>query len=252
MLSQCPVHLKTPPAEMFRNLKEATVPLKRAGRPEAAGRIPVDAVKEKFESAYDEYRRRAKVDGFRPGKAPMAIIKKRYASDIKQDVLEEILPKAYEQALIAQKLFPLNAPKLTDVEFEEGQPLKFKAEFEVRPKVELKKYTGFRLEKKIPVVGDKEIQESLDYLRDRLAEYQPVQRPSENGDLVIADLIKKHFDLRPKGIVQMLDLLRPIYLPTAAYGLFGRTEAGFSWERTDKAEALREAAGIKPRSSASA
>jgi len=71
-------------------------------------------------------------------------------------------------------------------------------------------------------------------------------------DEKIAELVRKHFDLRPKGIVQMLDLLRPVYQATAAYGHFGRTEAGFSWERTDKAEALRDAAGIKARSAASA
>ncbi|MBI3546073.1 MAG: methionine adenosyltransferase [Gammaproteobacteria bacterium] len=65
------------------------------------------------------------------------------------------------------------------------------------------------------------------------------------ADEKIADLVRVHFDLRPKGIVQMLDLLRPIYQLTAAYGHFGRTEASFSWERTDKAEALRDAAGIK-------
>ena len=71
-------------------------------------------------------------------------------------------------------------------------------------------------------------------------------------DEKIAQLVAQHFDLRPKGIVQMLDLLRPIYLPTAAYGHFGRSEASFSWERTDKAEALREAAGLKAKSAASA
>ncbi len=71
-------------------------------------------------------------------------------------------------------------------------------------------------------------------------------------DTKIADLVKAHFDLRPKGIVQMLDLLRPVYLATAAYGHFGRTEPGFTWERTDKAEALRNAAGIKAKSAASA
>jgi len=71
-------------------------------------------------------------------------------------------------------------------------------------------------------------------------------------DTKIAELVKSHFDLRPKGIVQMLDLLRPIFLPTAAYGHFGRTESSFSWERTDKAAALRDAAGIKARSAATA
>ena len=58
-------------------------------------------------------------------------------------------------------------------------------------------------------------------------------------------LVQSHFDLRPRGIIQMLDLLRPIYAKTAAYGHFGREEPEFSWEATDKAAALREAAGLK-------
>ena len=61
----------------------------------------------------------------------------------------------------------------------------------------------------------------------------------------IERLVREHFDLRPKAIIQMLDLLRPIYKNTAAYGHFGRDESdGFPWERTDKAEALRDAAGL--------
>ena len=61
----------------------------------------------------------------------------------------------------------------------------------------------------------------------------------------IAALVREHFDLRPKGIIQMLDLLRPIYAKTAAYGHFGREEPEFTWERTDKAAALRDAAGLR-------
>ncbi|MFN7778905.1 MAG: methionine adenosyltransferase [Betaproteobacteria bacterium] len=64
------------------------------------------------------------------------------------------------------------------------------------------------------------------------------------ADDKIAALVQEHFDLRPKGIIQMLDLLRPIYEKTAAYGHFGREEPEFSWERTDKAAALRAAAGL--------
>jgi S-adenosylmethionine synthetase len=62
------------------------------------------------------------------------------------------------------------------------------------------------------------------------------------SDERLAQLVQEHFDLRPKGIIQMLDLLRPIYGKTAAYGHFGREEPEFSWERTDKAAALRAAA----------
>ena len=60
----------------------------------------------------------------------------------------------------------------------------------------------------------------------------------------ISQLINEHFDLRPRGIIEMLDLVRPIYSNTAAYGHFGRTEDNFSWEKTDKAELLKDAAGI--------
>jgi S-adenosylmethionine synthetase len=64
------------------------------------------------------------------------------------------------------------------------------------------------------------------------------------SDERLAELVQKHFDLRPKGIIQMLDLLRPMYQKTAAYGHFGREEPEFSWERTDKAAALKADAGV--------
>jgi S-adenosylmethionine synthetase len=64
------------------------------------------------------------------------------------------------------------------------------------------------------------------------------------SDERITQLVREHFDLRPKGIISMLDLLRPIYAKTAAYGHFGREEPEFTWERTDKAAALRDAAGL--------
>jgi S-adenosylmethionine synthetase len=64
-----------------------------------------------------------------------------------------------------------------------------------------------------------------------------------SGDRIAA-LVREHFDLRPYSIIKMLDLVRPIYRKTAAYGHFGREEPEFTWERTDKAEELRAAAGI--------
>ena len=64
------------------------------------------------------------------------------------------------------------------------------------------------------------------------------------SDARIVELIREHFELRPKGLIKMLDLIRPIYLPTAAYGHFGREEPEFTWEKTDKADALRDAAGL--------
>ena len=71
-------------------------------------------------------------------------------------------------------------------------------------------------------------------------------------DEQIAALVNEHFDLRPKGIIQMLDLLRPIYRKTAAYGHFGRDEPEFTWEATDKVEVLRDAAGVRGRATVAA
>jgi S-adenosylmethionine synthetase len=68
---------------------------------------------------------------------------------------------------------------------------------------------------------------------------------TENVDLpLIEDLVREHFDLRPAAILRDLDLRRPIYAKTAAYGHFGRSDHDFAWERTDKAETLRQAAGL--------
>jgi S-adenosylmethionine synthetase len=65
-------------------------------------------------------------------------------------------------------------------------------------------------------------------------------------DALIAELVRRHFRLNPSGIIKQLDLRRPIYRKTAAYGHFGRADKDFTWEATDKAAALREAAGLKP------
>ena len=66
-------------------------------------------------------------------------------------------------------------------------------------------------------------------------------------DAMLEDLVLRHFDLRPKGIIRMLDLLRPIYRKTAAYGHFGREEPEFTWERTDRAAELAADAGVRSR-----
>jgi trigger factor len=154
--------------------------------------LPAESVTAAIDPAYEEFRRKARIAGFRPGKAPTSLIKQMYTSEIMKDVLESLVPRAYEQALVRENLVPLNSPKISDLEFEAGKPLRFKAEFEIRPKVTLNKYTGFRVEKKVPEVTEKDIEDSLLYLKEKLAEFFPVQRPAEDGDLVIADLIKKH------------------------------------------------------------
>ena len=154
--------------------------------------VPVEDVTSKFQSIHESFRSKAKISGFRPGKAPMGLVKQRYAGEIKAEVLDGLLSQSFQQALIQEKLVPLGTPKVSDVEFDADKPLKFKAEIEIRPEIKLGKHKGFRVEKKVGKVTEKDVDDSLQYLRDRMAEFHPVQRPSENRDLVIVDLIKKH------------------------------------------------------------
>ena len=81
-------------------------------------------------------------------------------------------------------------------------------------------------------------------LESRLSYCTAVEVPEITQEEKIEALIHEHFDLRPKGIIEDLNLLQPIYRPTAAYGHFGRNDAGFPWEQTDKADALRAASGL--------
>lgn len=153
--------------------------------------VPSDKVDEKFREVYGDFRRKANIPGFRAGKAPMNLIEKKFEADVKVEVLESLVGEAYRQAIIKEKIWPLADPKVTDVEFEKNRPLKFKAEIEIRPEVKLKKHQGFRIEKTVRKVTEKDVNDSVEYMREKMAEFETVERPAINGDQVKIDLLKK-------------------------------------------------------------
>ena len=153
--------------------------------------VPSEKVDAKFREVYGDFRQKANIPGFRPGKAPMNIIEKKFEADVKLEVLESLVDEAYKQAIIQEKIWPLANPKVADVEFEKNKPLKFKAEIEIRPEVKLKKYKGFRVEKTVRKVTEKDVDDSIEYMRERMAEFEPVERQSMNGDQLKIDLLKK-------------------------------------------------------------
>ena len=103
--------------------------------------IPADEVSKKMESVAKEFARIARVPGFRPGKAPVSLIRRRFADDIKGEVLQSLVPERVERAVSEQKLTPVSRPQVEKLDFVEGQPLKFRAVFEVLPDFELASYT---------------------------------------------------------------------------------------------------------------
>src|SRR6201998_4535729 len=108
--------------------------------------IPAEDVSKATERVAKELARVARVPGFRPGKAPISLIKRRFADDIKGEVLQSLVPERVEKAVAEQKLSPVSQPQVDKLDFNEGQPLKFRAVFEVLPEFDLGNYKDLELE----------------------------------------------------------------------------------------------------------
>jgi trigger factor len=152
--------------------------------------IPAEDVSKATERVAKEIARVAKVPGFRPGKAPVSLIKRRYADDIKGEVLQSLVPEKVEKAVAEQKLSPVSQPQVDKLDFNEGQPLKFRAVFEVLPEFELGNYKGLDIEMPATQVTDEDVNRALEETRERAAAFAPVEgRPVENGDFVQLKLV---------------------------------------------------------------
>lgn len=145
--------------------------------------VPADEVKKQMDKIAKEFARVARVPGFRPGKAPVTLIQRRYADDIKSEMLQSVVPSTLEHALIEQKLNPITQPQVEHIDFAEGQPLKFKASFEVLPEFDLQEYKGVEIEVPKFEITEKEVNETLATMQERAATFVPVEgRAVQDGD----------------------------------------------------------------------
>jgi trigger factor len=145
--------------------------------------IPVEDVTKATERVAKEIARIANVPGFRKGKAPLSLIKKRFAEDIKGEVLQSLVPERVEKAVNEQKLSPVSQPQVDKLDFNEGQPLKFRAVFEVMPEFELGNYKEMELEVPAMDFTEQDVTKTLEDMRQRAAAFSPVEgRAIENGD----------------------------------------------------------------------
>jgi trigger factor len=147
--------------------------------------IPAEEVSQAVERVAKEFAKVARVPGFRPGKAPLTLIRRRFADDIKGEVLQTLVPQRVEKAVSEQKLTPVSQPHVETLDFNEGHPLKFKAVFEVLPEFELGNYKDLQFEMPAMEVGDEDVTKTLEEMRERAAAFAPAEgRPVEDGDYV--------------------------------------------------------------------
>jgi trigger factor len=151
--------------------------------------VPAEEVQKETERAAVEIQGKVRLPGFRPGKAPLAMVKTRFAHDIRQEVLEKLIPRFLNAAVEQDHLNVVSQPSVSEIHFHAGEPLKFKAEFEVAPEFELGDYQGITVTYAEPTVTDADIEERLNALRERKAEYVNEEpRPLADGDYAVISL----------------------------------------------------------------
>ena len=150
--------------------------------------VPVETVRDAEDKAARKYATQARLPGFRPGKAPAAIVRKKFGEAIRQAALETLVQDAFKEVMEREKLQPASQPHVHDLHFHEGKPLTFELRVEVRPEVKLERTSGFRVKRAEQQVGDAQLQEQLDALRDQRAAWTPVEDKPLPGDQVTVNL----------------------------------------------------------------
>jgi len=137
--------------------------------------VPVDRVREAEARALKYYAKRARLPGFRPGKAPDTVVKKRFGDAIRQTVLEEVIRESWETAKTNESLKPITDPAIRNLKFEDGSPIEFELHVEVRPELKLERVGGFTVERREVAVPDRAVEEQLARIQEQKAAWIPVE-----------------------------------------------------------------------------
>lgn len=150
--------------------------------------VGCDRIREEFESYYQTIAPKAKVAGFRPGKAPRDVLEMNYEKNANDAVLEHLLSDTLPRAIREKALSPLTTPELKDIQFTK-EKLVYKAHVEVRPRIKLSKYTGLSAKKEKAGVKPEELEKSVQNIREMHAQFKALERSAAMGDFVIADYV---------------------------------------------------------------
>ena len=140
--------------------------------------VEAERVQAEIDTRARDLARKVKLPGFRPGKVPVEVVKRRFKDEILGEAAEAIVNKIVFDELDGRGLKPLAPPKVEEVKLEEGQPMSFKAVFETLPLIELPDWKGLRVTAKGPAVAEEDVDKEIDRLREEAARYDPVDEAS--------------------------------------------------------------------------
>jgi trigger factor len=147
--------------------------------------VDVKTVDEAFGTVTKDFVKHAKMPGFRPGKAPEAMVARQYTKDIEDEVKRKLIGDAYRQGIKDQKLNVTGYPDIEEIQFSRGQPLQFAATLEVNPEFEVPEYRGITARREPALVTDDDVTKAIDALRGQAANFQKVERAVQEGDYVV-------------------------------------------------------------------
>ncbi len=146
--------------------------------------VPAEAVKDAEDKAARRYASTVRLPGFRPGKAPATVVRKKFGDAIRQEALESLVREAYQEFIEKESIKVAAQPHVHDLKFEEGKPLTFELHLELRPNVELARTHGFKIQKPTVAVTDDQLNQQLEQIRDEKATWTPVDEKPKPGDMV--------------------------------------------------------------------
>jgi trigger factor len=176
---------------------EGPPPMDPACKREISVEIPAEVVAKQQEALVQQYSKQARIPGFRKGKVPASMVRTKFSSEITGEVVEHLVPQYFREAVVKGGFRPVSQPHIYGLEFTPGEPIKFKAAFEVLPEFELGDYKQIKVEKPDITVTDEQIDREIELLQEKQARFDPVdeERGAENGEFV-----QVSFEARPKDL----------------------------------------------------
>jgi len=156
--------------------------------------VPAEEVTRETETLIQKYQKLARLPGFRRGHVPASVIRQRFKEDIKSEVVDALVPRYFRRETDRQGLIPVSQPRVTDLHIHEGEPLRFKASFEVLPEIKVEGYKELRADKPAIVVTDDEVEQALKSLQEQHATFTSV----EGSQLADGDFAQVSLDGKPK------------------------------------------------------
>ncbi|PYQ53397.1 MAG: trigger factor [Acidobacteria bacterium] len=181
----CILHSAFVDSNMLLNYEDLS-PVKKSVEVE----IPADLISNEAKRVTTEFTRQAKLPGFRPGKVPPSVVRTRFAKEIQDEVMNRLLSRSFRDAISEKGVEPVGDPQLQHIDpFIEGAPVKYKAEFEVKPRIELREYRGIEIDEPKIEVSDEDVDKMIERLRDQASSYRVENdRLLQNDDFAMIDI----------------------------------------------------------------